>query len=180
MKPKLFKGIQLLCFALLTSLMFQSCSDDDFRFNLELRNLSFKVSPIGGPFNEMKIFVNDEITTGIANLLAENGASTDDIESALLQEFTIKIVAPQGANFDNVEFLEVFINGTGLSETKLAFSEGDLNGKTTLTLTTQGAELASFVKLNSFQVKVQGFINEAISEEVDVSLDLVILVKGSE
>lgn len=162
-----------------SSLFLASCDkEEDLNFDLKFENIAVTVPAMGGPFNEYKTFASEVITTGIEAELNKYGASLNDIESANLKDLTVNITAPSGRNFDAVLFLESFASATGLSDTKIGFTEGDLDGKTSVTFTTNFSDLAPFIKKESFGFLVRGYIDEAIATPTTLDIDFIVTVKA--
>lgn len=164
---------------ILSSFLFSSCDkEEDVNFDLKFENIPVTVPAMGGPFNEYKTFASEVITTGIEAELNNYGASLNDIESASLKDLTLSITAPSGRNMDAVVFLESFVSATGLSDEKIAYTEGDLDGKTSVTFTTNFSDLAPYIKKESFGLLVRGYIDEAVPTSTTLDIDLIVTVKA--
>ena len=168
----------ILMLFLFSSLFLTSCDKEkESEFDLPFTLSSVTVPAMGAPYNVNKVFFSEALTTNIETKLNEFGASLNDIESAKLKDLRVEIVAPTGRTFDALVFLESFVKADGLTDEKIAFSEGSLDGKTNITFSSQFANFAEHVKKDAFSLIIQGFIDESIPTATTLKVDLIITIK---
>ncbi len=171
----LFGILMLFSFS---SLFLTSCDKEtESEFDLPFTLPSVTVPAMGAPFDVNKVFVSEVLTTGIEAKLNEYGASLNDIESAKLKDLRVEITAPNGRTFDAVVFLESFVKADGLTDAKIAYSEGSLDGKTNVTFSSQFENFAEHIKKDAFSLIIQGFIDEAVPTATTLKVDFIVTVK---
>jgi hypothetical protein len=160
------------------SLLLSSCEKEvEGEFDLNLGTITVSVPPLGPPYNEYKTFVSELVTTGIKTALNKNGASLDDIQSIKLKALSIAVTAPAGATFDEVLFMEAYLLSPGNDSTKLAFTEGDLNGLSFVDFSSNFSDVSQHVKNDAVTLLIRGFIENAIPVTSTLDVDFTVTIK---
>lgn len=177
------KKTSFFTFLLLTCslFIFNSCDKESIEdFDLSFTNVAVTVGPLVAP-NGNEYLLTDTLTNEIEAQLQQLGASAEDIESIKLSDLKLRITGPAGRNFDNIEFVEArILTGTGPEDfTKIAFSDGVLDGKSEVTLVSQDVNLKELLASgNDFRLGFWGYHTVPFVDNTNFSFDLVVKVKA--
>lgn len=143
--------------------------DDLTKFDIDY-NTSVTISSTFGidvPFD----IATPVITTNSESEFEVNNTKKDLIEEITLSHLTMIITSPDGASFDFLNSIEVYINADGLEEKKVAWNEqipetiGDV-----LELESSNIDLQEYIKKDSFQLRVKTKTDKLISEDHEIEI----------
>ena len=127
-----------LLFSIFSIFLLSACSRADkyTQFYLDY-NTEMEIPPIGLfglPLIEVGDLISMPTQTNTAATFSSNNTRTDLIESIQIENITLSFLAPQNADFDFLESIEVFISSDSLSELKIAERHDIPLGLTVLSL----------------------------------------------
>lgn len=120
----------------------------------------------------------DHFQPRLDSLLNEYGLDRESLDSVTVSEAMVEVVT-EGVNFDFLNSLEVTIQ-TGDGEPKvIAWTDAIDEGVTLINLSLSEDEIKDFLLEDQFTLKLNGFVNAAITEPVDIVAKVKFHFKGT-
>lgn len=105
----------------------------------------------------------------------KNNVNIDKIKSVTLDSVVLKIKVPAGQNFSFMKSIKLYIGATGKGE-KLVASKDDINkinpSSNILYLTVQDANIAEYIKSNTYDIKIQMALVKTYTTDITLSSDI--------
>ncbi len=125
------------------------------------------------PFN---VF-SPSVTSNSEATFAVNDTRKDLIEEIKLTHLSLRVDSPSNGNFNFLESVSIFINASGLPETKIAWrDEIPANGSTTIDLSTSTADIKEYIKKDEFSLRVSTVTDEVITQDHQINVHSVCFV----
>lgn len=91
----------------------------------------------------------------------------------------LTITAPDGQNFDFLDDIYLFIEADGVEEQRYAFIENIPDGQSSISLSSEGVDLAEYIKQDKFSLRVEAVQDMTMTRNIDVKADMVFAVKAN-
>lgn len=150
-----------------------SCSEDILdrftMFNIT-NTTNFSIPPTAG-ISLLPSIDTPEIQSDSNNQFENNNSRKDLIESAKLTSLTLEIEAPESQDFDFLNAIEIFISSENLEE-RLIASLTDIpeNQSNTLNLEVVDVELASYLRADTYNLRVSARTDKTIASETSIKV----------
>lgn len=162
----------LLLLTLFSVFAISSCSDEgEQRFPIEITIPNFTVDQFNGD-QKWQVFTHQQINSEIESQLSDYGFSINHIKKIEPKSIKLRITTP-GANFDNIQYVESFVDVDGGDSIKVAYHTEIPTGVSELDLNSQYSDIAPALKQASFTFYVRAF-NTGPFGPVDGEVDLVV------
>ena len=117
-----------------------------------------------------------DITSNSTSTFESNNTHKDLIEKITIKELKLEILT-DGASWDFLKNIELFISAEGLEEKKIAWLENiPKEGLKTIELNTTEDDLKEYIKKDSYKLRVKTVTREIISKDVKVKVHSVYFV----
>lgn len=167
----------LFLFALV--LLFASCKKDGvgIRFKMDYET-SFTV-PSGNLLNLPFDLFTPDVTTNSEAEFEANDTRKDKIQEIKLETLKLTITAPQGAKFDFLKSVYLYIEAAGMPDQRVAYIENVANGQTELNLLVEDANLAEYIKMDKFGLKAETTTDKTLNQDVEIRANMSFAVKAN-
>ena len=169
--------IRLTAFAMLTTALLAGCSKEeqgDLKLTAELQMqynaLEFVVPPTPAT-GEVQITVALD-GNALAQTLAANGYSMNQLKEFRFTNGTLNIESPDGATYDALERVSLMLSLAGSSPVTVASLDPVPNGAHNLTLDMPGANVADILRDSNVELIVKVALDGAITDTLRQKLDL--------
>jgi hypothetical protein len=99
-----------------------------------------------------------------------NNTRKDLIETILLENLTISIVAPDQQNFNFLNSLEVFIDAENFTEQKIAFKENIPSNVNVLECEVLDIDLQEYIKEETFSIRLNTVTDQIITNDIELNI----------
>lgn len=173
---KVFTKFVLL--GLLGVFTLQGCSrfNPSVTFNLDY-NANFTVESsriLNLPFD----FVTPNITTNSEAEFEANDTRKDLVEEITLENLTLNVTSPNGKTFSFLKAIYLYIDAEGLEETRFAFKEDIDKDDVQITLDKDPANLADYVKKETFTIRAETITRETLNQDVEIASEMQFKVRA--
>lgn len=149
------KNTLLLLLFVATTFAFTSCGDKEERFEVPVTISGFNNVTLNSDF-EWKEFSSEVITSEIESSLNDFGYSLSQVKKIEAKSMSITITTP-GVTFDNIKFLEAYVETDQIGSTKVAYITEIPAGATTVNLENQYSDVTDIFKQPSFTFYVRAY-----------------------
>ena len=170
---------KLLGFIFLGSFMLGGCTKDGIEINFNMDYTTDFTIEAGGGLNLPIDFFTPDVTTNAEAEFEANDTRKDKIKEIKLESLDLTITAPDGQNFDFMKDIYLFISADGVEEQRYAFIENIAEGVSTISLNTDGIDLAQYIKEDKFSLRVEAVQDMTMTRNIDVTADMVFAVKAN-
>ncbi len=125
-------------------------------------------APLGLPLD----IVTPEVTTNSQEEYKNNNTRAELVKDVKLQELKLTITAPSGRTFSFLKDIRIFISTTTENEIELASLENISSVTQTIELNPTREKLDAYAKASSYNLRTQVTTDEALTEAVDLQVDL--------
>ncbi|WP_299098216.1 hypothetical protein [uncultured Winogradskyella sp.] len=144
--------------------------DDLTKFDLDYQtNYSIPATTlIDSPFS----LNTPDVTTESDSSFESNNTHKDLIESIKLKSLKLTIDSPESGNFNFLKEVHIYIDAEDLEELEIAnIFNLENTDDNTISLDVLGQELKSYIKKDSFNLRVKTITDETISQTHDITID---------
>ncbi len=124
--------------------------------------------PLGLPLD----IITPEVTTNSQKEYENNNTRADLVKDVKLQELKLTITAPSGKTFSFLKDIRIFISTTPENEIELASAENITSSTQVIQLVPTQDKLDVYAKGSSYKLRTQVTTDEALTESVDVQVDM--------
>jgi hypothetical protein len=123
-----------------------------------------------GQFIPFSVFT-PETTTNAEVEFENNNTRKDKIKSIKLVDLVLTITSPSNETFSFLNELEIFISSPNHSEQKVAYKKNIPSSVgNQITCDLSDLDLQSFVKDDSFTIRIKAITDETIAQDVDIDI----------
>lgn len=126
-------------------------------------------SIIAIPLTGIPVSFTSDIETEFESKLENNNTNSDLIESVKLKGLTIKVISPNGGNFNFLKQIQIFISAENLEEVEVAnlFDITNTNVNS-LNLDIINTELKNYLIKDTFKLRILATADETTSETYNI------------
>jgi len=118
------------------------------------------------------------VTSNSKTSFASNQTDANHIEHITLQQLSLTITNPSGQNFDFLSSIKITISASGLPDQQIASLDNVPKGVTTLQFNSNGADLAAYVKQDSYTLGVTVVTDQVLTQNIYIQANTVFYVKA--
>lgn len=118
-------------------------------------------------------------TINTAEALDDYSDKLDKLESAKLKSLSVSILSPENQTFSFVNGFEIYIQGPGMDEQKVAGKIDVDQSSTEIELDVEDVELVDVIKSGEFTGRAVVTTDELIQEDVELKIDYQFNVKAA-
>ncbi len=172
----MIRNISLYIIGLLVLGLQTGCKQIDkltvFNINYNTQSVISSVVGINLPFN----LLTPAIKTNSTSQFAINETHKDLIEEIKLTRLELTISAPEKGDLEFLKSISIYINGAGLEEKRIAWSDAVNTSAKSITLTTTSDDLKEYIKLDSVSLRVNTVIKKILLTDYTVDINSVFRV----
>ena len=168
---------KLVLFSFCLFLLFNGCKrlDKYTQFNMPFDESV--VIPSSTGINLPLNLLTPDTETNSESTFALNDTRKDLIEEIKLTELKLTITTPVSGNFNFLKSIDIFINATGLTETRLAWKDlVPSNGVNILNLDLATIDLKEFIKQDTISLRVYTVTDEFLTSDYNINVHSVFYV----
>lgn len=134
----------------------------------------------GTPLVNVPLIVHTpEVTTSSKFHFENNNTHPSYVKDVSLQNLTLTITKPSGKTFSFLKSAYLYINAEGLPETLIAWKDNIPATVTSLTMDVTEESLAEFIKKDTYTLRVESTIREAVLQDITIKADMHFKVKAT-
>lgn len=145
-----------------------SCKKIDPLFTFNVSNQDTLTVPATGPLPFPVSLVTSNNTTSFSQGFASNNTDANNIKDVYLKNLQLAITNPAGQNFNFLESINIYISTDSSNEILLASLDSIPQNVTTITLTPTQAELNTYVKASSYNLRTQVTTGQSVSQSITI------------
>ncbi len=154
-----------------------SCKLIDGWTHFEIKYSSSVILPQDLEVNKSEDVYPDQIAADLEGEVEGEGYNPDKIESVELTELYLTIDLPTGVDFSFLSSAELFMNASGLTETRVAWIDEVPSGVgNSLKMKTTSSDLKNFLKQDVVTLRLNIIINQGIASDYLIGIDTKFLV----
>jgi hypothetical protein len=123
-------------------------------------------------------FFTPDITTNSEAEFEANDTRKDKVQEIKMLKLDLTLTAPDGADFDFLKSIYLYINADGLDEKRIAFKENIADGLTVIVMNIDDVELAEYIKKDAFSLRAETVQDKTLSQDIDVLSEMQFQVKA--
>ena len=123
-------------------------------------------------------FFTHPITTNSEAEFESNDTRKDKVEEIKLLKLDLTITAPDGANFDFLKDIYIYIKADGLEEKRIAFKQNIAEGLSMIQMSIDDVELAEYLKKDAFSLRAETVQDKTLSQDLTVLSEMQFQVKA--
>ena len=131
------------------------------------------------PLNLPLDILTPEVTTDSDQQFENNNTSAPLVKDVRLQELRLTITDPSGKTFSFLKSVHLYISTSSSDEIELAYLDDIPSDVSTITLTTSGEKLDTYIKASSYKLRTRVITRESLAQSVDIRSDLVFKVTAA-
>ncbi len=172
MKKLIGLGLILLLFTA------SSCKKEGISVKFKMNyDVEFTIES-GNVLNLPLNFFTPEVTTNSEAEFEANDTRKDKIEEIKMLKLDLTLTAPDGANFDFLKSIYLYIEADGLDEKRIAFKENIADGLTFIEMNIDDVELAEYIKQDAFSLRAETVQDKNLNQDIDVLSEMQFQVKA--
>ncbi|MFT6717116.1 MAG: hypothetical protein ACJA0Q_001767 [Saprospiraceae bacterium] len=149
--------------------LFVSCSKIDeftqFEMDYSEQVIIPSSSGLSLPFN----LYSPDVETNSESTFEVNDTRKDLIEQIKLTKLNLTLTSPSNSDFSFLKSIDIYINATGVSEVKVAWSS-DIPSSNIIEMTTTDADLKEFIKKDDFTLRVNTVTDEILTSDHHIDI----------
>lgn len=150
-------------------LFFGQCKEIDKLTQFDLDYTSEVTIPANAGINIPIDILTPDIETNTEDEFAVNDTRKDLVEEITLKEAKLRILSPDGQNFDFLKTIRIYIRAEGLDEQLIAWKENIADGSgSELALNTSDEDLKVYIKKESFKLRFYVKTDQAITQDIKI------------
>jgi len=171
------KYLKLIIIPVFFTLLLTNCKLIDGWTHFEVDYSSSVTLPQDLEVNKSEDVYPDDIAADLENEVESEGYNPDKIESVELSDLYLTIDLPTGVDFSFLSSAELFMNASGLTETRVAWIDEVPTGVgNSLKMKTTSSDLKSFLKQEVVTLRLNIIINQGIASDYLIGIDTKFLV----
>ena len=108
------------------------------------------------------------VPTNSEETFKNNKTRAELVKDVTLNKLTLTIPETEGADFDFLESIEIYIAADGLKEVKVAFMEEVPLNVNTLTMNLTNAELDEYLKKDAYTIQTRAVLRNTVVDDINV------------
>lgn len=164
-----FRPVLILSFACLA---LSECSKIDELLTFTISDQTNFTVESSSPLNLPLDIVTPEVTTDSEQQFENNNTSASLVKDVRLQELRLTITDPAGKTFSFLKSVQLYISTNSSDEIELAYLADIPSDVTTITLTTTGEKLDTYIKASSYKLRTRVVTRESLTQSIDIRSDL--------
>ena len=166
-------------FVLVAFLGLAGCSKVDELLSFYIADqTSFQVestSPLDLPLE----IATPDVTTNSSQKFENNNTTAALVKDVKLNELRLTVTNPSGKTFSFLKSVHIYISTDQSNEIEIAYMDNIPASVSTVTLTTTDQRLDTYVKASSYKLRTSIVTREALSQAVDIQVDLKFHVRAA-